>query len=50
MTRLRVGFTDGGKHTTELFVWSHMQIFVADEYAIGPPREFREPRVHRFNH
>src|SRR5262249_7634629 len=49
MTRLRVGFTDRGKHTTELFVRSRMQIFIADKYAIAPPREFREPRVHRFN-
>src|ERR1041384_4926296 len=37
---LRIGFTDRGKHTTELFVWSRMQIFVADECAVGPPREF----------
>src|SRR5262249_13670653 len=49
MTRLRVGFTDRGKHTTELFVWSRMQIFIADKYAIAPQREFREPGVHRFN-
>src|SRR5436190_17262247 len=49
ITRLGVGFTECGKHTTELFVWSRMQIFVADEYAIGPTCEFREPCVHRFN-
>src|SRR5205807_690658 len=49
MTRLRVGFTDCCKHTTELFGWLHMQIFVANEYAIGSPSELREPFVHRLD-
>src|SRR5207244_6224788 len=50
MTRLRIRFTDCGKHTTELFIWSQMQILVADKYAIGPPCEFLQPFVHRLNH
>src|SRR5258707_10352523 len=49
MTRLRIGFTDCGKQTTELFVWSQMQILVANEYAIGP-FEFLQPFVHCLNH
>src|SRR5437899_993494 len=50
MTCLRISFTHCGKHTPELFIWSQMQIFVTDEYAIGPPCEFLQPFVHRLNH
>src|SRR5713101_2221648 len=50
MTRLRIGSTDCGKQTTELFIRSQMQILVADEYAIGPRSEFLQPFVHRLNH
>src|ERR1043166_1825984 len=43
MTGLRVAFTNCCKHTTELFIRGHMQVFVANEYAIRSPCEFLEP-------